>query len=90
MTVARHPSARPIGRLPLCRDRIVEAEPVMRHMLVALVAPQPVPARGVAMATALLSDGAGPLYNVDSSSDLVTALRQTMQALDASASLVPA
>jgi hypothetical protein len=90
LTVARHRSARSLGHLPLCRDRIVAAEPVVRLMLVALLAPRPVPARGVAMASALLSDGAGPLYNVDSPGDLVSALDQTTQALDASASLVPA
>jgi hypothetical protein len=88
LTVVRCPSGRSVGRLPLCRDRIVEAEPVVRAMVVALVAPLPVPARGVAMASALLSDGAGPLYNVESPSDLVTALRQATQQLDASASLV--
>jgi hypothetical protein len=90
LTVTRGPSGRSIGRLPLCRDRIVKAEPVVRGMLVALTAPLPVPARGVAMATALLSDGAGPLYNAESPSDLVAALGQIMQQLDASASLVPA
>jgi hypothetical protein len=68
----------------------MEAEPVVRQMLVALVAPWPVPARGVAMANALLSDGAGPLYNRESSSDLLTALGHATHELDPSASLVSA
>jgi hypothetical protein len=88
VTVAGCAPGRSIRRLPLCRDRIVEAERDVGAMLVALTAPLPVPARGVAMATALLSDGAGPLYNVGSSSNLVSALRQITRQLDASASLV--
>jgi hypothetical protein len=88
LTVAGHPSARPLGRLPLCRGRIVEAEPVVRRMLAALVAPRPVPVRGVAMAAALLSDGSGPLYNGHCALDLVAAVGQMTQQLDASASLV--
>jgi hypothetical protein len=89
LRVTRCPSGR-LRRLPLCRDRIGEAEPVVRVMLGALVAPVPVPARGVAMATALLRDGAGPLYNAQSSSDLVAAVGQITRQLDAAGALVTA
>jgi hypothetical protein len=44
-------------------DRIVAAEPQIRELTALLRAPQPVPARGVAAANLLLTDGTGPLYN---------------------------
>jgi hypothetical protein len=51
-------------------------------MLDALVTPLPVPARGVAMALRLLCDGAGPLYDPHSKTDLVAALREARGQLD--------
>ena len=90
VAMSRCPPAPRIRRVPLCRDRIMAAEPVVRAMVVALVAPLPVPARGVAMANVLLRDGAGPLYNRRSPSDLFTRLRETTRQLDPLASLVPA
>jgi hypothetical protein len=57
-------------------------------MVVALLAPLPVSARGVAMASRLLSDGAGPLYNRLSSVDLVGAVREVTEQLDPRVSLV--
>ncbi len=55
-----------VGRIPRiapCRDRILAAEADIRSMLDVLAAPRPSSARGVAMVSLLLSDGAGPLYN---------------------------
>ncbi len=74
--------------MPLCRDRIASAEPAVHAMLAALVAPLPVSAQGVAMASLLLSDGAGPLYNRRSSVDLVAAVHDVTAGLDPWASLV--
>ncbi|HXQ44022.1 MAG TPA: hypothetical protein VN816_05255 [Acidimicrobiales bacterium] len=88
LDVARRQPLRSNGRMPLCRDRIAAAEPAVHAMLVALVTPLPVSARGVAMASLLLSDGAGPLYNRQSSADLVTAVDDVTVQLDPWASLV--
>jgi hypothetical protein len=78
----RSPSHRP---LPLCRERILAAEPALRDLLAALVMPVPVPAGAVAGARRLLSDGAGPLYNGSSAVDLVSAVREVTNRLDPSA-----
>jgi hypothetical protein len=51
------------GRFVMHPDRIVAAEPQIRELTALLRAPQPVPARGVAAANLLLTDGTGPLYN---------------------------
>ncbi len=69
-------------RVPLCRDRIIAAEGELRSMLAALSVPLPVPARGVAMASRLLSDGAGPLYNPGCTTDLDLALLEVVESLD--------
>jgi hypothetical protein len=72
-------------RLPLRRARILAAEPDIRRMTAALRAPLPAPARGVAMASVLLMDGAGPLYNARGQVDLGTAVRAATRFLDPSA-----
>jgi hypothetical protein len=74
-------------RIPLCRDRIVGAEPEIEAMLEALDAPLPLPARGVAMASLLITDGTGPLYNRAAPIELQTALGQVTQHLDPTVSL---
>jgi hypothetical protein len=51
------------GRFLLRYDRIAEAEPQIRELTVLLRGPLPVPARGVAAANLLITDGTGPLYN---------------------------
>jgi hypothetical protein len=73
---ARNPHA------PLCRDRIIDAVGEVRAMLGALSNPWPVSARGVAMASRLLSDGTGPLYNRNCTVHLPTALREVTAQLD--------
>jgi hypothetical protein len=87
LDVAGRPPLPYNGRTPMCRDRIATAEPAVRAMLVSLVTPLPVSARGVAMTSLLLSDGAGPLYNRQSPVDLLTAVRQATAQLDPWASL---
>jgi hypothetical protein len=73
---ARNPHA-PVGR-----ERIVDAMEDVRTMLAALSTPFPVSARGVAMASLMLSDGTGPLYNKACAVPLSTALRRVTAELD--------
>ena len=60
---ARRPAEPRPARAPLCRDRVTAAEDDVRDMLAVLAGPLPISARGAAMASALLTDGTGPLYN---------------------------
>jgi hypothetical protein len=87
--IAREHPATAAARVPLRRDRIVGAEADIRELQRALRASAPVPARGVALASTLLSDGAGPLYNRDAGVDLRTAVRAAIQHLDPSTALLP-
>jgi hypothetical protein len=68
--------------IPVCGDRIVAAEPDVRELARLLTAPLPVPARGVAMATALLTDALGPVYNPRSQDSLANALQAAIAELD--------
>jgi hypothetical protein len=68
-------------RVPLVFDRIVAAQPQIRELADALLAPMPT-SRGVAMARSLLSDGSGPIYNSACSTDLGLALRDVIARLD--------
>ncbi len=79
--VARNPQAR------LCRARIIAVEDDVGEMLGALAASGPVPVRGIAMASRLLRDGAGPLYNRDCVTDLRGALCEVTAHLDPGVSL---
>ncbi len=72
----------PTGGAPLCRDRIIDADRHIREMVRALSTPLPVPAQGVAMASCLLADGAGPLYNRKCAMDLSDALDRVVELLD--------
>ncbi len=75
----------PVMRDPgvrLCRQRIIAAEDEVRAMVLALTTPLPVPARGVALVNHLLGDGAGPLYNPDSATDVRAVLRLATELLD--------
>lgn len=73
---ARNPHA------PLRRARVIDASGEVRAMLGALSNPLPVSARGVAMASRLLSDGTGPLYNRNCPLHLSTALQEVTAQLD--------
>jgi hypothetical protein len=68
-------------RIPVVRRRVVEADDQIRAVADALVAPLTT-ARGVAMASSLLTDGAGPLYNPGSTTDLRSALGDVLRQLD--------
>jgi hypothetical protein len=82
LEVTRTQPGRRLRRVPVCRDRIAVAEPMIRQMILALVAPHPVPASGVAAVSRLLGDGTGPLYNRRSPTDLLSALREATRRLD--------
>jgi len=88
LEVTERQPARSTRRIPLCRDRIMAAAPSVHEMLVALEAPAPVPVRGVAMASLLLCDGAGPLYNRRAPLDLRASVREVTVRLDPAAGLV--
>jgi hypothetical protein len=78
---ARQQQTRFDSRIPLVRRRIVEADGQIRAVADALVAPIAT-ARGVAMASSLLCDGAGPLYNPSSTTDLRSVLGDVLRQLD--------
>jgi hypothetical protein len=68
--------------LPICGDRIIAAEPAVRELTRYLTAPLPVAARGVAMATGLLTDALSPVYNRRSRVTLAAALEAAIAQLD--------
>lgn len=68
--------APPAPRSPLCRDRIAAAEWDVRGMIAVLASGRPITARGAAMASRLLTDGTGPLYNRRSAVDLAFVVRE--------------
>jgi hypothetical protein len=74
-------------RVPVHRGAIVASESDIRAMIEALVAPVPVPARGCAMASWLLCDGTGPLYDRRGPARVAAAVRETTAHLDAGAAL---
>ena len=79
---AHRPPVMRNGRAPLNRARIVECERAVQTMLDGLLAPGPTPVPGVAMASRLLRDGTGPLYNHRRSAELEDALGEATALLD--------
>ena len=77
----RRPAAPRTTRAPFCRDRVRAAEADIRDMLAVLAGPLPVSARGAAMASVLLTDGTGPLYNRHCRRDLGAAVRDAARQL---------
>jgi len=94
----RHDLARTIGRLvraatepehPLSRassmavlSRVREVQPELEDLIDRLLAPVPVPARGMALVRLLLRDGTGPLFRYESHADLRRQVRCACTALD--------
>jgi hypothetical protein len=68
--------------VPVGRSRVLAAVADIRRLVEALRAQAPVPARGVAIANRLLTDGAGPLYRTGSG-DLGETVRSAVRHLDA-------
>jgi len=84
---AHTPPALRDSRVPINRAGIIACEPEIQALLDALLAPLPVPARGVAMASWLLADGAGPVYDPRYSADLGRVVREATTRLDPSVTL---
>lgn len=61
---------------------IAKEGPAIRELAERLGTPLPVGARGVAMATVLLTDATGPVYNRHSREPLTTALEAAIEQLD--------
>lgn len=87
LRVARRPRRPNTPLAAVRRDRVLAAEPDIHEMVERLRAPLPVAARGVATASTLLSDGAGPLYNRASRRDLSPDVRLATRQLDPAAPL---
>jgi len=79
----------PVPAVPLCRDRVAAAEPTIRELIRCLRAPLPVPAQGVAAASALLTDATGPLYSRRGPAALDDLLRSALAQLDPARPLLP-
>jgi hypothetical protein len=84
---AKHSPSPSLGRMALRRDRIVATEPELREMIACLRASLPVAATGIAAASLLLTDGAGPLHNPGAKPGLIDALRLAITQLDPSVPL---
>jgi hypothetical protein len=76
--------------VPVCADRVAAAEPVIRDLVNRLAAPLPVPARGVAMARVLLTNGTSPVYSRHAGVDLGDAVTAAAAQLDPALPLFPA
>ena len=85
---ARRPGGPGSARLPRGRERIAAAEPGLRELVTRLAVPLPVTAQGVAAASMLLTDAAGPLYNRRHPVALGDALRTAARQLDPAAPLL--
>jgi hypothetical protein len=66
--------------VPLRRDRIARSATELAGLANYLTAPRPVPARGVALVSQLLTDGCGPLYRAGAREDLGGLIDQASQA----------
>jgi hypothetical protein len=67
---------------PLQRGAVIAAEPDLHEMISVLSSARPIDARGVAMASSLLRDGTGPLYNRRSLVDLGAVVRAATRQMD--------
>jgi hypothetical protein len=81
MAEARSPLAAFRPHVPLRRDLIAGSAPELTGLANYLTAPRPVPARGVALVSQLLTDGSGPLYRAAAREDLGGLIDQASQAL---------
>jgi hypothetical protein len=77
-------------RVPVVAPRVRAAAADIERLITALRAAAPVPARGVALAVRLLSDGTGPLYRPGSRRDLRAAVNEAVAHLDPATELMAA
>jgi hypothetical protein len=69
-------------RAPLRRGAVIAATADLRAMISVLTSGLPIGTRGAAMASWLLSDGTGPLYNHRSPVELATIVREATTQMD--------
>jgi hypothetical protein len=81
LAASKSPGAARPPRVPLRHARISQSALLLAEVATRLAAPGPVPARGVAMVTRLLSEGTGPLYREASRDDLGLIAERAAQAL---------
>jgi len=72
-------------QVPVCRDRVRDSAEELGDLIRRLLGGGPVAARGVALASALLTDGSGPLYRRSNADDLQARIREALSALGPSA-----
>jgi hypothetical protein len=77
----KSPGAAHPPRVPLCRARITQSARLLTELADRLAEPGPVPVRGVAIVTRLLSEGTGPLYREVGRDDLDVIIEGATQAL---------
>ena len=73
-------------RAPLQRAAVIAAAHDLHEMIAVLISARPIDAHGAAIASALLSDGTGPLYNHRSCVDLGAVVRAATRQMDAARS----
>jgi hypothetical protein len=82
LLTSREPARGFSSRAPIRRERVNRAEPEIRKLITALRATGPIPSRGVAIATNLLTDGRGPIYNPTAPDNLTTTVALAVEHLD--------
>ncbi len=82
LRAARHGQGAHQMAVSVCGKHISAAEPRVRELVRLVTAPLPVTARGVAMATAPLTDATGPVYNSRSPVSLADVLDAAIAQLD--------
>ncbi len=70
-------------QVPVCRDRVRACSAEFEELIRCLLAPGPVPPRGVAKTRLLLTDASGPLYRRATPDDLSFRVRDAADALTA-------
>jgi hypothetical protein len=78
---ARGAGRRAPAAVPVQRGRVLAAAEQIADLVAALRRPGPMPARGVALADVLLTDGAGPVYSARSNADLATLVADAVRAV---------
>jgi len=81
LSASRSPGVARQPYIPMRRDEITRSAAELAGLAGCLADPEPVPARGVALVSQLLSDGGGPLYRAGGRDDLSTVIERASQAL---------
>ena len=76
---APHPAT---ARVPIRREKVIDATDALLVLVDCLLRQGPVPARGVAQVQILLTDGSGPVFYPGSTDDLRSSVLQAVEALD--------